>query len=139
MAIVVTENWSGRRLSERPPWTASREFVVTGTTSIVDACAATGVPQNQDAHDTVPALQCEGPVVKESKGIDSWVITCDSSYNPPEAVGDPLLAPTTITWAECDASEPVDYDLDGLPIVSSNTEPAKGSSRPFGYDRVTLV
>jgi hypothetical protein len=148
MAIVVTENWSGRKLSLRPPWTASRTFVVTGTTDEGEALAAVDatdssvkIPQLNDVHPYSSRLLCTGPAVSERKGIDYWVIQADyaipqAGQFPPISGDDPLAQEMTVSWEPVEISEPVDTDLDGLPILNSAGFPFKSNpSRPITYLR----
>jgi hypothetical protein len=150
MPLVVTENWSGRKLSLRPPWTASRTFVVTGTTdegtalAAVDATDSTvKIPQLNDVHPYSSRLLCTGPAVSERKGIDYWVIQAD--YAIPPAGGwsgtpdDPLDQDPVITWDPIEINEPVDTDLDNRPILNSAGVPFKSPpSRPITYLRFKI-
>lgn len=148
MPLVVTENWSGRKLSLRPPWTASRTFVVTGTTdegtalAAVDATDSTvKIPQLNDVHPYSSRLLCTGPAVSERKGIDYWVIQADyaipdAGQFPSISGDDPLAQEMTVSWEPVEISEPVDTDLDGRPILNSAGKPFKSNpSRPLTYLR----
>ena len=102
MPIKVTENWSGYRLSFKPPWTASREFVVTGVTTGSEALAAKDdndstlkIPGETDEHPESASLICDGPEIKERKGTDFWVISANYHLDDGKIEligGDPLKA-----------------------------------------------
>jgi hypothetical protein len=130
MAIVVKENWSGQRLNLKWPWTASREFTVTGTTDPVTALEATGLPLRNDGHPANPArLICEGVEIKDVPGPSFFVIT--ANYSCPESgkfddgnEDDPLQEPARISWTKMDVTELVDRDVNGRAILNSNGSPA---------------
>jgi hypothetical protein len=126
----VTENWSGSRLSLRAPFSAEKEFVVTGVNgnetaalTAVDSDTGVRIYQRREGHPGNPErLKCEGPSIKERKGPDYFVITCpfvqdDGSLN--DNTDDPLTQPVSITWSPVRTTFPVDHDLDNKPIINS--------------------
>lgn len=149
MPVVVTENWSGYRMSYKPPWNATREFVVTGVTSGSAALVAVDandsskkIPREKEEHPEGAALLCAGPEIKERKGTDYWVIACSYGLDDGkiEAVGgDPLNIKPTYTWEHVEVSEQVDVDLDGRPILNTAGFPLDGACRPVVYKRLHVV
>lgn len=150
MAIEVTENWSGRTLSLKAPWKATREFVVTGTSDAgaalvaVDPTTGLAIPQRNDGHDyNTTRLKCEGPEIKESSGPEHFVIVCTYGVPPGGSYGDeeedPLEQPPRISWSHVEESIPVDFDLDNRPLLYANGEPIPGLSRPITYKRLKIV
>lgn len=145
MSVVVTENWSGRKLSLRPPWTASRVFVVTGTTDESAALAAVDptdssvkVPQLNDVHPKSSRLLCTGPYVNECKSPEYWVIQADYAIPQagefPDISGDPLEQEMQILWESIEVNEAVDRDLGNRPIFNSAGFAFKNQvSRPMTY------
>lgn len=153
MPIQVTEKFTVKRFSKEPPWTAYREFDVTGVgtsesaaLSAIDAVDATKkVPQANDGHPDNPTrLKCRGPKVASRPGPQhfcigtNYAIPATGNYtdNPP----DPLLKPVEVDWEQVELSENVDVDLDSRGIVYSNGEPVSGGlPRPIVFHRITLI
>jgi hypothetical protein len=143
--LEVTENWSAERLALRYPWEAYREFVVSGTSDATEALAATGVPQIGEGHSYNTArLRCNGPEVRERKGVDFWVIGCPYSLaitgdQPWETASDPLAEPAVVRWEHVEVIEPVDRDLGLRPILQSNgIPPSFQVARPVVYKKFTI-
>jgi hypothetical protein len=132
MAILVTENWQQARKSLREPWTAYREYTVTGADSEDAALTATGIPQRNHALSAGSRLRCEGPDIRE-RSTGRYVVGCNFvipptgafQVTPPDAT-DPLLDPLVYTCEEMELSEAVDRDLDGRPYLYSNGQPLGG-------------
>lgn len=145
MAIIVTENWSAEALSYRSPYTAVREFVVTGTTNAQEAINAPGIPQRNATHPYNLALRCLGPAVRQHRGLEYWVIECP--YSVPEGGSthetepdDPLNKPARISWQNIEVTEAVDRDLDGRPILYTNGAPVDPPlSRPTRFKQLRVV
>src|SRR4051812_17939577 len=106
MPIEVTENWP-RKMSFRPPWDASREFVVTGTTNPAEALTATDyrtgarVPQQNEHHPDAGALTALGPQITGGEGPMHFVVYVGYIYDvgkedPVDA--NPLLKPVDYWW-----------------------------------------
>jgi hypothetical protein len=148
MPIRVREIWSQRRLSLREPWQAMRVFNVDGAASDAAACLAQDavsgfrIPQYKDAHDSTTSLLCGGPAVVGRDGPTSYQVQCAYELDPRAtggAGGNPLSKPVEITWETVEISEPVDSDLDHLPILNSAGEPLRGGSRNITFKRLKLV
>lgn len=144
MPVEVTEKGSGQRMSLRPPWTAQREFEVSGVTTAEEALAAidprTGlaIPQRTVPYSPGSLLQCEGPeVAGVTEGGTFWTIRCQYTLNA-ITNGDehPLNQPTKFRWETVETSEPVDRDLDGRPFMNAAGSLFQPASRPITYKRL---
>jgi hypothetical protein len=152
MAIKVTENWSGQQLSFVWPWTASREFVVTGTADLaaalvaVDPTTGVAIPQENAGHPfNTTRLLCKGPQLKEAKGPEYFVITCSyavsetGEQNGGDKDSDPLKDPPKIRWEHVEETVPTDRDLDNRPIVDSAGTVIEGQTLPIRYKRLYIT
>lgn len=130
MAVCVTETFSGFFQSDRPPYRGRRQFEVTGTPWPLTAVDATGqvdregkpcrVLQRGDRFLDSSTLLCVGPEIAEVRGPDHYVVNCDCEVNVLTAAElDPLQQPARFRWETVELVEPVDTDLDGLPIQNA--------------------
>lgn len=140
--IRVTENWSGR--SFRSGVSATRVFIVTGTTSESEAARArdaiTGVqvppplaghPRNVLMRAKQPTVTWIGPAGQFEVKVEYYVPT---GFPPGEGM-EVLQTPVLYEWDDAITSEPADVDIDGRPILNSAHDPFEAG---LSYEYVTL-
>lgn len=141
MSIEVTEDGRASRQSRKAPWTAYREFIVTGTTDdnaalvAVDGSTSLRVPQEDDSIAAGSYLKCEGPEIKDKKGLGYYVIGCNYSIKTTEGVsgnGNPLEEEPRVNWGVLRQSHQVDVDLDGRPICDTAGNLIANATREMG-------
>lgn len=149
--LKVTENWSARTLSLRWPWTATREFVVTGAATETEALTAVdalvpslAIPQRNDGHPyNTDRLTCDGPAVKKWYGNDHWDVVCsytaDDGDKSDGQQADPLQEPVKIKWSSVIEGRASDFDLGNRPILSSAGQNAGTMDLPIRFKRLTIV
>jgi hypothetical protein len=143
LGIVVTENFSGRKLSYCAPWRANRQVVVTGTYEPDVALNNCGFTINQSWSATFPSLKCSGPTITAQPGPQHFVIDVPFEQPPggvfPDPTLDPLNQPERISWQPCEISLPVDIDLSGRPIINAAGDPFSPPSRRVTFKRFRAI
>jgi hypothetical protein len=135
MPATVTEDPLAYRISLKSPWTAHREFIVTDATDDLAALTDSAIPQADDALSGGSALICQGPVIKEKKGVNYWVIACDYAVSKTGTfVGqnnNPLLLPAVIDWQAGVDGEGTDRSVNGKPLLNAAGDPLQSTNMSF--------
>jgi hypothetical protein len=136
MPIIVTEDPLKRRMSNAPPWTAYKEFHISGPADERGALDESPYQINDHWSASTPSLKCVGPVIVEAKSPDGyWVIGCSFSQPPfgrfiDDPTADPLSRrPKVVVFRPFEISVPVDVDLDGRKIVNGAGDPFDPGTR----------
>ncbi len=123
MAITVTESWSNNRAEAdsggRKAW---RTFQVTGTADPFMALEHADIPALNSAHPTKANLYVFRRGTPQREGPQFFTIEVEYRTGTQVGIGnddDPINQAPTYTWNVALASEPVEQDIDGNPIVNS--------------------
>ncbi len=130
MALRVTYQWSEERLSQAPPWTGTRVWIVSGTRHAETALTAVDSldPNVRVATLNTPwtagsPLVSRGPRILQRLGLETFKVASDYAIPDggqiPDDNVDPLLKPAEYRWEQVELTIPADVDLDGSPIVNT--------------------
>lgn len=121
-------------MSLQAPWSAGREWLVTGTTSITEAAAAVPEAKRDVPYTPGSPLTSKGPKVDQTH-VDQWKVT--AIYTVPEKTGgqqpeqteNPLDKKTVWSLSPATISFPTDVDLDGKPLMVASGDLNTSQSR----------